>query len=879
MAKNYFVALKLLLFSLALFLLPTKSIAQCAGIDTEVKICDIENPVNESINLLGLLDGSPTAGGKWSDDSNTQALDVKTGILYAQNITSGGIYEFTYTVPAVPGCVKNTAKLRITIGAYAGVAAPFATPCSDREAYNLFEAFNGTVMGPHKNGTWTNSDGQVVSSSFPIKGLQGIFKFTYTVPPVPGCVLLIPSVTVWITVVRAPESGTANDLLLCGSTDLAAYTNFDLHDLLSGHDAGGEWKGPGLTSPADHNVNLQQLFDTSGAGDYTYVYTVLAPTLNGHRPCSNKSVSAIITLEKSVDFTGATLVVNSDICETEIPNAIYFATLRRGPEVIPDGKYNVTYSISGPAGTTVNTELLTLNNGMVTFPLSATYFQQVGAFKVEITSIVADWNKGACVNIVNDLSDILNVFPTPNIDSAKLKIDPICQKENALVQITEASSLTDGTYRIVYKLGGANVINGVVVSISVINGVSSFVIPSALISNEGNTSVVITNITNTITNCTNTANVAGSIVVKSLPNPINYKIHIDDFCLNEPVLVSLSGLGTLTDIIISYTISGSNLAPTQMITLVVSGGKTSFVIPQNLFLNTGSTTVSITSLRNNETGCGIVITSLSDDFLVNPIPIAPTAGPMSFCKSDGATVANLLPNGTQYKWYDSVTATTPLTASSILVSKNYYVKETALSSGCVSPATSIIVTINDVASPVLNQKGQNFCGIDNPTIANLSNNTNASASVVWYDAPDNGNPLTNAVLLQDNATYYGFDFSNTINCFSNDALIVKVSLTNCTDTQYGDFFIPDGFSPNGDGINDTYTIPGIDFLYPNYTLEIYNRYGNLMFRGNKSKPDWDGKNSDSKIIDGVAPNGVYFYVVNFNKDNRPPIQGRLYLNR
>lgn len=153
MVKNYLVALKILLFFIVLFLLPSQSIAQCAGIDTDVKICDIENPVHESINLLGLLDGNPTAGGKWTDDSNTQELDTITGILYAQNISRGGVYQFTYTVPATPGCVSTTAKLRITIGAYAGVPAPYATPCSDRETYNLFEAFNGTVMGPHKNGT------------------------------------------------------------------------------------------------------------------------------------------------------------------------------------------------------------------------------------------------------------------------------------------------------------------------------------------------------------------------------------------------------------------------------------------------------------------------------------------------------------------------------------------------------------------------------------------------------------------------------------------------------------------------------------------------------------------------------------------------------
>jgi hypothetical protein len=53
-----------------------------------------------------------------------------------------------------------------------------------------------------------------------------------------------------------------------------------------------------------------------------------------------------------------------------------------------------------------------------------------------------------------------------------------------------------------------------------------------------------------------------------------------------------------------------------------------------------------------------------------------------------------------------------------------------------------------------------------------------------------------------------------------------------------------------------------------------------LFSGNKNKLEWDGKNSDFEIgIDGVAPNGVYFYIINHNKGIKAPKQGQLYLNR
>ena len=165
----------------------------------------------------------------------------------------------------------------------------------------------------------------------------------------------------------------------------------------------------------------------------------------------------------------------------------------------------------------------------------------------------------------------------------------------------------------------------------------------------------------------------------------------------------------------------------------------------------------------------------------------------------------------------------------------------------------------------------------------LSANVNSTATLIWFDAATGGNQLANTTLLQEGVTYYGFDFSSVTNCFSVNGLAVTVSLTNCDtinpEITY-DFFIPDGFSPNGDGVNDTFTIPDIQFIFPNYTLDIYNRYGNLMFSGDKNKPNWDGKSSESpSLSNGIAPNGVYFYIVNFNKDNKSPRQGRLYLNR
>ena len=65
-----------------------------------------------------------------------------------------------------------------------------------------------------------------------------------------------------------------------------------------------------------------------------------------------------------------------------------------------------------------------------------------------------------------------------------------------------------------------------------------------------------------------------------------------------------------------------------------------------------------------------------------------------------------------------------------------------------------------------------------------------------------------------------------------------------------------------------------EIIFPDFTLEILNRYGASLFKGDRSNPAWDGSEGGK-----TAPNGVYFYVINYNKDGHQPIQGRLYLNR
>lgn len=873
MVKNYINFFKFIVFAF-LFALPVQVAAQCAGTDGQLDLCNnISDPANQTISLFSLLGGTPTPGGTWTA-TNPRGFTAATGMLNAQLISSGGTYVYTYTAPATAGCTNNKAKVTITIGAYAGVPAPYATVCSDENFFNLFTAFNGTVMAPHTNGTWYDDTGAPLpGSSIPVSEKKGAYQYTYIVPPVLACSTNSPSSTVIITVVKAPKEGRPSDLLICADTQISQYTALDLNTRLIDQDPGGEWRGPGLTSTEEHIVNLEDVYNANGPGEYEYFYTVYAVPNN--KVCPDKTAKVTVTIEKRLDFTGAKVEVIKDICETEISSAVYSVTLTRGTQVIPNGQYEVTFNVSGPNGGT-ETVTSSFSNGVLSFPLSSSYFRQVGKFNFTITNIVATSSKKACQNIVNNLSDVLEIFPIPRLDGAALTLDPTCQNKDAVAHLTNASLLPDGNYNITYNVTGDNFALGQTQNITVSGGKSDFIIPGNLNVKSGASSIVIVNITNTVTGCTNVANSGGNLIINPLPSAVGVSVKVDDHCLNDPVSAVISGLGTLTDITVTYMLIGDNIA-SEIIVLTAAGGKAEFQIPAGLLLNTGSSVISLTSLKNNITGCEVNLSNVLDSFIIHPIPVMPTVNPQSFCKVDLAEIANLLPNGNQYKWYNSPTSTTPLASNLILQSGNYYVRETS-AAGCTSDAAMVVVTINDSPAPALNSDGQNFCGLNNPTISDLSNNTNVPSSVVWYDAPENGNLLSSTTPLIEQGKYYGFNFPAT-DCFSSEYIEVTVTLTECDDVP-NDFFIPDGFSPNGDGVNDSFVIKDIEFLYPDYTLEIYNRYGNGMYKGDKNKPAWDGKNYEkSGIAGGIAPNGVYFYVLHFNRDNKPPKQGRLYLNR
>ncbi|MEA3448451.1 MAG: gliding motility-associated C-terminal domain-containing protein [Bacteroidota bacterium] len=68
--------------------------------------------------------------------------------------------------------------------------------------------------------------------------------------------------------------------------------------------------------------------------------------------------------------------------------------------------------------------------------------------------------------------------------------------------------------------------------------------------------------------------------------------------------------------------------------------------------------------------------------------------------------------------------------------------------------------------------------------------------------------------------------------------------------------IPNAFTPNGDGVNDTWIIENLEF-YPRAFIEIFNRWGQKLYEGHPDDEPWDGTTLNGKPI----PTGTYIYTI------------------
>ncbi|MGV3528777.1 MAG: PKD domain-containing protein [Flavisolibacter sp.] len=101
---------------------------------------------------------------------------------------------------------------------------------------------------------------------------------------------------------------------------------------------------------------------------------------------------------------------------------------------------------------------------------------------------------------------------------------------------------------------------------------------------------------------------------------------------------------------------------------------------------------------------------------------------------------------------------------------------------------------------------------------------------------------------------YTLTATSAFGCTASDDVLVKV---------VKDFVVPNVFTPNGDGVNDTWQL---DFVDPSSgaTVKIFNRYGQVVFESKGYGKRWEGRYKGKDV-----PAGTYYYIIDLKNDQKP----------
>lgn len=145
-----------------------------------------------------------------------------------------------------------------------------------------------------------------------------------------------------------------------------------------------------------------------------------------------------------------------------------------------------------------------------------------------------------------------------------------------------------------------------------------------------------------------------------------------------------------------------------------------------------------------------------------------------------------------------------------------------------------------------------------------ANDTGSSSTVTIVDNPSNGVASVQSDGSIDYLPFSGYVGNDSLTYMICDVFcssICDTAMVRITIAKDEELIIPGGFSPNGDGINELFIIEGLD-AYPNNSLTIFNRWGDIIYTAAPYMNNWSGQAEGKRTISGdVVVTGTYFYVL------------------
>ncbi|MXV52366.1 T9SS type B sorting domain-containing protein [Pedobacter sp. HMF7647] len=261
----------------------------------------------------------------------------------------------------------------------------------------------------------------------------------------------------------------------------------------------------------------------------------------------------------------------------------------------------------------------------------------------------------------------------------------------------------------------------------------------------------------------------------------------------------------------------------------------------------------ITLTMQNNGNCPVVLTKILHVDLVPPTPKIVINKP-DFCLKDTIHLStDLLPN-TTYTWTgpnnfvsDQPSPAIPVTSESVAGVYNLFIKQGNCSSEIVSVTVPPIYK-NPVASftssPALPAK------LSNPALIQFFNQSTEADSYLW----DFGDGSTSTEINPQHLFQINGEYEVTLTAFKSNVCFASIIQGKFVIRADNTTFIPNTFTPNGDGVNDEFVINVTNLA--NYHISIFNRYGVEMFQTGNIFDNWKGTYNNQPL-----PTGTYYYVI------------------
>jgi gliding motility-associated-like protein len=140
------------------------------------------------------------------------------------------------------------------------------------------------------------------------------------------------------------------------------------------------------------------------------------------------------------------------------------------------------------------------------------------------------------------------------------------------------------------------------------------------------------------------------------------------------------------------------------------------------------------------------------------------------------------------------------------------------------------------------------------TEVQLNANGNNLTSFNWLPSSAVSNAqIQNPTSVIQASTWFYVTVKDNKGCINSDSVFVELK----NECHESDLYIPSAFSPNNDGVNDCFGLLQPPVL-SNYSMTIYNRWGELLFESHDVNNCWNGKYKGS-----VVENDSYIYIVRY----------------